>query len=501
MTSETQLGSLDPAPSIFSQGQVFTILCVITAIILLPNILLLSVDDISIASLSNALSLVAKDQASNGRYSFSALTALLDVIGGTRASLQAAGALSIIIGMPALFLSTIGFASHRFSPSQTVLGFCIFASYGLFADLYQFSSAFIQTGSATLTVAAVLTIARGAAPVLRKWLLSSFLGWIALGFYQTFPYVLLCSLIAAAYLELWHTASGKRTQFLLLRERYVVAIASTITALASYLVTSPLLKAFDLPGFRDYPQRAFGARYVVSNAAEYARTIFKVLNPFAHTYAHFTSRFTILLFGISVIYLLVRAFRHSRALGCLTVLILALTAVALPDPTNILLATFWPSPRSVSPIAILVACAITVWASTLKTRFKTIDSGTLLLASAVCLQFVIYADLQARRADQQNADFITAISLINRAYETFPDEGSPLILTNFDWHDNVTMHDRTFEFGESYFVEGWSRRGLIQYLSNGRVRIADANPSDCAGVRGRFEVTRLPHALLVCSRK
>ncbi|HDR9081984.1 TPA: hypothetical protein QDA98_004617 [Burkholderia vietnamiensis] len=467
----------------------------IAALVILPNLLLFSVDDIIIVSLTDPLKSVALDQASNGRYGLSALCWLLRILGGSRIDLEAIGAVTIIVGYAALFSETIRFSRARFSTAEYLAGFSIFLTFGLLMDVFSFTNVWVQSGAASLALAASLNITQSERRFASKISIIGLVGCVAMGFYQTYPYMVACSLMAAFVISF---AFGDGETLSTIVHRYLPAAVGALIAVGLYLVTNKILQGAGVPGF-SAGGRPFGAEYLKPNVLPYIKTIGDALNAFSGGYAHYENRITIIVFGLAV----VTAVSAAKSLRAKVLVIFAFFAVALmlPNPTNLLMKIYWPSPRSLSPISIFVALIITAACARWTGKIAGVSIGMVALLITVLSQAVIYIDQQKGRADQEAMDIATANMIINRAYQEFPYTKRPVVKMNFNWDDNVIYHARTFEFGESLMTTPENRKGLFLYLSNGRVDVYPTSPSECSGIRSHLTIEVKGDALLVCSNK
>lgn len=479
-----------------SSGAVIDGVCLaIAAAVILPNLFLFSVDDIMIVSFVDPLRTIALEQGPNGRYSLAALCWLLRVLGGTRIDLEIVGALTIIAGFAALFRTTTRLMKASFAPVDFVLAFTVFMTFGLLMDVFSFTNVWVQSGAGSIALAGALRIAVSQVSILKKVLATALFGWIAMGFYQTFPYMVACSLLAAfvGALAFRDSISCKE-----IWNEYVPVALGSVLAIALYLLTNKVLNVAGVHGF-EVNARPAGAEYIRANLLPYFKTLRETLDPFDGSYARFLSKIAIAIFVLGLVTIVWKSSRIQTKGWLITAI--GLTVLMLPNPTNLLVKYYWPAPRSLSPIAIFVALALLAAAARWTKTIGGVSIGRWLLLVAVVTQGIVYIDQLKGRLDQQISDFAMANAIIDRAYEEFGPNEAPKVKINFDWRDNLTYRPVSYEFGSSLFGSTWSLQGLFAYLSNRKVEAILASPDDCAMRDKQLAMKRVGDALLVCSTK
>jgi hypothetical protein len=322
------------------------------------------------------------------------------------------------------------------------------------------------------------------------------IGWAVMGFYQLFPYTVACSLLSA-YIGAY--GFGRHVTLKEIMNQYAPIISGVILAIALWFLTYKFLGSM-IQGREMTASRPFGIEYIHDNLVPYFQTIYYALNPFSGIYAFLLSKTVImvLVFGLGSI---LWTYRFAPFKAGLIATAIGIVALMLPNPTNILLKTYWPSLRTLSPVAIFIAFILLAVASRWTKTIAGIGFGRLVLVVCAISQFFIYANIQKSRFDQQAWDFSMAHTIINRAYEEFGSGEAPTVKINFNWKDNLIYKNLAYDFGGSLFGASWGIQGLISYLSNHRVKAIMADPDDCTGTTKWLEMQRVGNVLLVCAKK
>jgi hypothetical protein len=353
----------------------------------------------------------------------------------------------------------------------------------------------VQSGAASLALAAALSVSVSRVPLITKIVATAVFGWIAMGFYQIFPYMVACSLLGSF---VGAAGFGNAPSLRQIRDEYAPVAIGSLLAIALYFLTNKALNALGVAGFEVFA-RPIGPEYVRANLPLYIATLRAALNPFGGPYAQFNSKIVIAMLVVGLGSIVWKA-RELRTKG-LVIAVIVLVVLMLPNPTNILMKSYWPSQRSLSPIAIFVALALLAAASHWTKTLGGATLGRWMLIAAVASQGIVYLDQQKMRFDQQIADFAMAKTIITRAYEAFGRDETPRVKINFDWQDNATARVRSYDFASSLFATPWSLQALFVYLSNDKVTADVASPEDCAAFDKRLTMKRVGDVLLVCSMK
>ena len=310
---ENSFGLAEPGTA---SDRFFWLLCGICAIVVLPNIWLFSVDDMFIINTPDPLRALALNQAANGRYGFAAASAALRFLGAGRIDLEVTGLATTIVGLTSLFLQTVRFSQSRFRRLDLTFAFATFVTFGFMMDVYQFRNQSIQIGIASLAAAGTLYFARTRSGAWKRVAISSFLGWIGLGFYQIYPYLLACSMTSAAIMQVSNTQQDGLYRRAVNSRRYFELALSGMLAIAAYGITAKACKLVGIAGFEMYPQRPFGLRFVSQNIESYFSTATQVLNPASRAYGHFLSHATLISLVIAVSVLVTRGSAVGSAVDC-----------------------------------------------------------------------------------------------------------------------------------------------------------------------------------------
>jgi hypothetical protein len=360
-------------------------------------------------------------------------------------------------------------------------------------DIYSFANVWVQSGVASGVVALTLQISLSSRSLSRKFFHASALGWLAMGIYQTYPYVMACSLVAAFLARL---ASGHPVSRTEIKREYLPAAAGVFAAIALYFATNKLLHVLHVPGYGTVA-RPFGFKYIHTNLAAYMQVIKDGFNAFNGPYAVYLSRIGWAVTVAALVSSLWAARRCQRIFWILGAA--ALVALMLPNPTNLLMKTFWPSPRSLSPVAIVFSLLLIAASTRWTGRIAGIRIANLALALVAASQSIVFIDAQKGRYDQQMIDFYTAAIIVNRAYLEFPASQIPRVKVHYSAVDNAILRPQSFEYALSLFASPWSLHGLFEYVSGGRVNASVAEAQECEGNTMHLQMVKRDDVLLVCA--
>lgn len=482
---------LFPSESQLCLGMIAAVCSIFTLALLVPNIFIFSVDDIQIIAHQNSLAYIADNQAPNGRFSLSLFSHLLSRWGFSRIDFQALGAVALVIGAQSVFSATIRFAAGIISPVVYVLGFCAFISFGLLMDNYSFASDWLVYGVAFAGAGTALSICASTGTIGLKIVLSSVIGGVAMGFYQTYPSIVAYSILASLLVRFLRDERLDRLTI----AQYCAVSASVLGAIFFYFIVNHALHFAGVAGYESLA-RPFGMRFIHQNFHQYLKTMREALNAFKGPYSVYLSGISMVLSLGSVLAAIVSLRSWYAAVGfCL---VFFAVAVILPNPANILLQTYWPSPRSISPVAIffplLIIYSLTYF------RWPRLANYCLeiVLALVVFAQVLVYFNQQKVRMDQQTADFALADTLITMAYQNTSAGVMPVVKIRQGLFTTFTSSPRSFEFGVSLFATNWSLGGLFAYLSNHKVVVEFASADDCAQTTKGLDIFKKGDSLLVC---
>ncbi|ACD20999.1 glucosyltransferase domain-containing protein [Paraburkholderia phytofirmans] len=477
---------------------IWILLALITSIVVLPNVWIYSIDDIAIRNAVDPLQYIVVDQGSNGRFMFSATAALLRTVGFGPLEFLSISLISIIVGLPALFIAIIHAARLRLNIAEIVIPFCAFVLCGCMFDVYQFSYASIQVGAGSLLAALALYVASSERPIAIRLIVLTASGWLATGFYQIYPYLLTSAAVAIVLLR---AADGKLDS-IDIRKIVLFALTVAISVVFSiflYLATNKFMKAMNFESMANYPLRPFGIGFARANVTHYLDSIKEILNPNSPLYGYFYSKFYLL--GVFAALIIIGVCKMSSVRNISVIMLsLTITVLMLPNPTNILLQVYWPTPRSLSPVSLIIGALFIGGPLQIRSeKYKNIF--TALLVFCVSCQALLYMDMTNIRRDQQDLDFQFAKKLIDEAEQNSASNTPITIKTSMSWRDNTLVHQRSFDYAGSLFSAEWSTRALFGYLSGRRVTWLPASENDCAGVNRNIATLFKDNTLITCSTK
>jgi len=467
--------------------------------LILPNFFLLSFDDISIQARLNPLSHIGPEQATNGRFSFALLTYISSQIGLTYPSFVALSISSFVIGMVACFESLLRLSGVSLSPLERVVFFGLFATFGFFLDLYQFTFASACYAANLIATVISLIVVTSNRSGLAKVVLIGAIGCVALGFYQLYPAFMLGACLAYVFLKL---ATDAEADDCVDKVRAVALLTSlgVFAALVSYFAVNAMLKFSGATWMSAYPSRKMTASAMVSNLPDYGFAALAILNPFSQSYGFFNSPLLHLSVAVAICALAFSiAMRSRRAHFYVFVVALAVLFVASPNPLNLPLEVFWPSPRSISflalPIVGLLLGGYLVAKEGLGVRGQAIFFAPAML---LLVQFAGIAQLYAERYKTHQSDIAFATTIIHHAYQSFA-PGEPVKVRWYTTWNNVgLLGPFSHDYGGSLFGSSYAGNGLISTFSGRSIDVGMAEASVCAQAPKRLWMLRHGDTMVAC---
>jgi hypothetical protein len=281
-----------------------------------------------------------------------------------------------------------------------------------------------------------------------------------------------------------------------------LAIGATIAGSLLYLSTKSALKLLDIGPWRSYPAAPEGLSYVWANLPQYIWTIGQVFYPDSPTYGYFFTRWAYISMAASIVLIIGHELHHRRWSAAVTSSVLiAAMIITSPNPTNLLLSIFWPTPRSISPLGIFVAMLV-VAALSMSPRTVRLY-GQVLGGIFLAGQIVVAISLFANRALQASYDFSLAQVVLRRAYEEFGLLQPIVLRLNVEVGATDVNYSRfrSFGFGISYFLVPWARPAMFRMFAKGDVSVVNASAEECHSAQGQPAFIREQNALIVCFRK
>jgi hypothetical protein len=178
--------------------------------LVLPNFFLFSSDDVFYASLERPFDSLASNQASDGRYGFALAAALFPRLGLSYNAFLAFSAFALVAALVRCSNGTVQAAGVILSTTEGALFFALFASFGLLADVYQFTFAYLSYALAFWCAGQSIEIAFSAYSTRRKILQVVAFGWVAAAFYQLYPSIVLAGMLGIVFL--WCGATDRASR-------------------------------------------------------------------------------------------------------------------------------------------------------------------------------------------------------------------------------------------------------------------------------------------------
>jgi hypothetical protein len=403
--------------------------------------------------------------------------------------------LLLATGLAFLFqsLRVVGGAALR--REGAIVFFGLFITFGLLADVFQFTFAYAQYGAAFWAAGFALRTAFSEAPLAWRVGAGILIGWVACGFYQIYPAVVLAAALGLAFLYVARGRGMARWW-----QGAVVLAVGLIGAALLYLATNAALKAGGHPWFAAYPARAQGLGFVAGNLSRYGTTLGAMLNPWSWAYGFLNTPLIHAGLLLGVVALAVVTMLRRRPWPALLLAVAVIGTVAtLPNPANLPLQIFWPSPRSVSAAAIIACCLLMAAYLAIRSDLPRLRPAMAACVTALLLLQVTHlARLQQFRYATQQQDLALANAIMQEAYRlTRPGEPIQLRL-RADWLASVRGAPMSHDYGTSAFASSYAASALLAIYSGGRIQATAATPEECRGVTARLSVRREGEVLIAC---
>lgn len=482
------------APRRADGTQVFWLLTLMALVVLAPNLFLFSFDDVFIAALPRPFD-IAGDQAWNGRYAFTCFIVAAQRLGLSYPAFQGVSMLLLATGLAFLFQSLRAVGGAALRREGAIVFFGLFVTFGLLADVFQFTFAYAQYGAAFWAAGFALRLAFSGAPLLLRVAGGIVIGWVACGFYQLYPAVVLAATLGLAFL---HVAGGGGVARWW--QGALVLAVGLVGAALLYLATNAALKAGGHPWFANYPARPQGLGFVLGNLPRYGTTLGAMLNPWSPSYGFLNTPLLHVALVISLMALTLVTLLRRRPWPVLLLAVAILGAVVtLPNPANLPLQTFWPSPRSASAAALIACCLLMAAYLAIRSDLPRLRPAMAAGVTALfLLQAVHLARLQQFRYATQQQDLALANAIMQDAFRlTRPGEPIQLRL-RADWLGSVRGAPMSHDYGTSLFASAHAAPSLLMIYSGGRIQATAAAPEECRDVTARLSVRREGEALIAC---
>ena len=468
------------------------ILAVIAASIILPNYLIYSTDELFIGTQARPFAAQADIQGINGRYAYVALLRLLDLAGvGWGGHVVLSGALLCLCGV-ALLIEIFKLARID-SPWARVAGASLYFTYSLNMDLFQFKEAYLSYALSFGFAALALRFSRQIWSVWMRLGACSACLFLSFGFYQISLQLVVLALGVWA-VSIVSSGPDEAPG----REPWILAPSIGVAG-AAYLLCDQALKYFAVDVFASYPIRPQGVSFIIANIGTYLMTLLGAYSPFSHMYYPLTN--AMLSSGYLVLIVLTAALLLSRAQRPsqkgLVVALFLFCLLCAPNPANLVLATYWPSPRTVGGIAIFYAGVVGL---AMDRKVGGVKSerwlNPSLAALAILIAFASFANnayLLGRRYAQQVSDFALAQQIVTDIERLSPDLNRPIVAkVVVNWYSNLIFENTPYSFGIGLFGTSWSGPATLAFVSGGAIIGQSDDPATCSSATNSFAPSIIP---------
>jgi hypothetical protein len=463
-----------------SKTQLIWILTSISFVTIAPSLFLLSPDDIAVYMNHDRFADLAAVQAQDGRFCYAAVLWLLGRLNCDYQSFIAISALVYSAALTLIYITPLDIAEEQFG-AAALLGFCVFITFGLSLEAYSFGMAYPSYAAALFAGAVASRIAAS-----RQWahlpaiFVSAVSLTVGLGFYQIIVQFVVYIALACVLL-----LNGRHSW----RENLLFAFrlgASVIIAALAYLAINGALKYAGFAWIQNYPARSQSFAYIAQNLPEYFRTIAGLLHLAGAPYGILLPAVVIIL--IAGVFATVAALDVPQSLIA-SALCLSTALLIVPNPMNLLLAVYWPSARSLYPIALFVGLASFVAA-------RTNPGRQIVFALIIAQVTTMILDLRARSM-QLDSDMAVARTLVLKALEQALKGRRPEITLGVSWRDVSVAEQMPYTFGLSMFGTRWSATAFVKYVGGDEVDVKLSSPEQCKSEH-RLEISETPMGVLAC---
>lgn len=466
---------------------------ILAFVVLLPNLLLFSTDDLDTYRKS-AEGGIAISQAGVGRYTFHLIGWLCRWSGLDYNSYVTLGVILFSSGLALLFGTVASIAGERPSGGWLV-GYLLFLTFGLNLDLLQYVFAYSQYGVAFLCAAGALWLAHTVRSMLRAVISAASLGTIGLGAYQLYAQIVLLAVLALCL------CSALRGEVLLprrLRRLVATSLAALILGAVFYLAANGGLRWYGIAAFAHYPVREQGVAFVRANLPAYLATLSDLMAYAASPYQPLLPKIWRLVFAALALYgcaILGRAGWRHAAFG---VLVFGAAVLLWPNPANLFLADYWPSARSMAGFSLFLGTVCCVLYRNAPARGSFGNLGRAAIVGLLACQSVLMVLRYQDRVVQQAVDTALAQAIVMRAESETP-PGAPAAVDLAIAPDAVqTVKPVVYDYGRSLLAAPWSAPAFLDHLSGHRVAARVVDPGACAGRERRLSFEMRGDRLLVC---
>jgi len=373
-------------------------------------------------------------------------------------------------------------------------------THGYMSELYSFTMGYAAFAVSLLATAAAMHIARlPNVSLFSKTVLATIFGLIVLMSYQ--PTLLLylfvpCLAIVANTLLIANPPSAMtESSYRSLIGGFIVAIGLFLTA---HYTARALFPHVIPSAYRDFRIDGF-----YDNFRIYFQTI---TTPFASHKEKYCNLFPLherIVYGGSIVIayaLLLQAAKRRPHAAIVSLLALTVAIVLMPNPMNMFVIPFWPTPRSMFPVAFFHAGLAIIVMLALLGQFRLFARSYLWIIGAfLALSFANQISIRFGLYQQAQRDEAIGNSVLSemRRLGTVGDNTTVAIVSTWG---NVAQRKNLLylDFAASAFTQPWSGIPLLRKVSGMNIRRGKSDPSACNLFKRPWEVRQQDGTFIVC---
>lgn len=430
------------------RGFLSIILTVISIIIVIfPNFIALSTDELAIQSHSDPLAVLMLDQASNGRYTFAAILKFLSVFHVHYEEYIVLSSAFLVFSLVLLLQFLADYV--KFDETERVCFSVLFVFFPLNLDVYQFKEAYLSYAVSFLFLALYFKVFSVSIQSKWKFLLGSVCLLVSFGSYQ----ISIILALMAFLIKVTNSGNEEITY----KDVYPILVASIL-----YSVVNALLKKCHVPGFEMYPAREQGLRFVSGNLWNYANASADIFIAGHGCYYPLILNSAKLIFLFSFVVFIL----NFRTMGAALFVVAAVVLAA--NPLNLMIKGWWPSARSISAIAFSLPY---IMVKNLNVPFRNMTNASRFLFCAFFSIF-FFTDMwaESNRVIQSYFDISRVNSIISSIYAEDENYSDKIILyIQPDYAKNHYIAHSTYDYGTGLLQTPWSATAVFNFLSQGKI--------------------------------
>lgn len=454
------------------------ILAAVAALVLAPSYFLISPDDLVWIGVK-PYTTIANAAGADGRFVAWGTLKALEAIGFGYGAYMALGGVALVAACVFLLEEIFAFIGVA-SPWARILGGALYLTFSFNQDLFQFKEALSNYAQSFALLALALSAIRSTRPFVPRVAATAVCLTLSLGSYQTSLQILLLIMALLAIAKLTRTTSK------LFFDQMAVAAAAFAIAMIAYEVINRTLKLIQPGSFARYPIRQPALENAWSHFGPYLRTLFDVFSPTSTEYAPITNELStiltvaLLLGGGAYLTTCIASRRQKAALW----IVLALALLCAPNPANLLLKVYGPSPRTVAGVGFFLAGIAALAIDRLIAGAGRVRGFVRALPITAAILVAAQAGndlyLDGRRFLQQEADIALAQRIADEAERVAATNIRPIVAEFIQsWDSNLIFSNAPYGFGIGLFGTPWSGEGMLTMFSGGAVVAKKGDRSLC----------------------